>query len=302
MACLGLEEEIRHLEDEVKRLAERLENMCSSTAPSMANERFDSETPSTAHKVLDSTAYDAPDSTEQTAPELFDTSIAVEKLAADVRSFVSDFKAANSKAVNLINIQPSSAELSKDQIGTLERVTRERNSAVLEILAANSRTKQLQTQNEVLQDRLCSLKYSLQRMLTRQEDMTNIINAITAGNNGRSVRRVWLAARVQESVKTQQFRDRHEQLVARQQRRKENLLVPPIRPEAGLNGSMGRRALSVTPSRAKVEGGDDEESAWSPTTGFHGDLVEAELIRRGSKSLPTTPKTSPFSSKGPYFQ
>lgn len=283
-------------------------NVGSSTAPSMVSEVFDSEASSTVHKVLGSNsssrAHDAPNSTKRATPELFDTSIAVEKLAVDVHSFASEFKAAGSKAVVWINSQPSSAELSVDQSNictTLERVTPERNFAVSEMLAANARAKQLQTQNEVLQMKLCSLKYSLQRMLTRQEDMTKIITKISGGNNGRSVRKVWLAARAQESVKTQQFRDRHEQMVARQQQSKENSLLPPIRPVVGLNGSMGQRTASISPGRAKLEGGD-EEIAWRPT-GFHGDSVEAELIRRGSKSLPPTPvKTTPFSSKGPYFQ
>lgn len=234
---------MRYLEDQVKRLKERMANVCSSTAPSIANEGFDSETSSTSYKALDSnsssTAHDASDSTEHTAPELFDTSIAVEKLAVDMRSFVSEFKAAGSKAADLINSQTSSAELCEDQTGTLVGVTRERNLAVFEMLAANSRAKQLQTQNEVLQEKLRSLKYSLQRMLTRQEDMTNIITAISASNSSRSVGGIWLSARVQESVKTQQFRDRHEQLVARLQQRKENPLVNPIRPGVGSNDSMG---------------------------------------------------------------
>lgn len=291
----------------MKRLRERIENASSCTAPSTANEGFDSGASSTTHKVLDSnstsTVHDAPDSTQQAAPELFDTSIAVEKLAVDVHSVVSEFKAASSKATDWINRQPPSTELSEDQTGnfTLERLTRERNSAVSEMLAANSRAKQLQTQNEALQEKNCSLKYSLQRMLTRQEEMTNIIATMSAGNNGRSVRGVCLAAGEQESVKTQQFWDRHEQLVARQQPREENtMMVTPIRPGASLNGVMGQRTAFITPGRANLEGGD-EEIAWRPT-GFHGDSVEAELIRRGSKSLPTSVKTSPFSSKGPYFQ
>lgn len=234
---------MRYLEDEVKRLKERMANVCSSTTPSIANEGFDSETSSTSHKVLDSnsfsTAHDAPYSTEQTAPELFDSGIAVEKLAVDMHSFVSEFKSASSNAADLINSQTSSAELCEDQTGALARVTRERNSAVLEMLAANSRAKQLQTQNKVLQEKLCSLKYSLQRMLARQEDMTSIITAISASNSSRSVGGVWLSTRVQESVKTQQFRDRHEQLVARQQQRKENPLVNSIRPGVGSNDSLG---------------------------------------------------------------
>lgn len=230
--CSGLEEDMRFLEDQVKRLKERIANVCSSTTPSIANEGFYSETSSTCHKVLDSnsssTAHDGPDLTEQTAPELFDTGIAVEKLAIDMHSFVSEFKAASSNAADLINGQTSTAELCEDQTGALVRVTRERNSAVFEMLAANSRAKQLQTQNEVLQEKLCSLKYSLQRMLARQEEMTNIITAISMSNSSSSVGGVWLSDRVQESVKTQQFRDRHDQLVTRQQQRKENTIQPGV--------------------------------------------------------------------------
>ena len=241
--CSGLEEDMRYLEDQVKRLKQRMANVCSSTTPSIANEGFDSETSSTSHKVLDSnsssTAHDAPDSTEQTAPELFDAGIAVEKLAIDMHSFVSEFKAASSNAADLINSQTSSAELCEDQTGALVRVTRERNSAVFEMLAANSRAKQLQTQNEVLQEKLRSLKYSLQRMLARQEEMTNIITAISTSNSSRSVGGVWLSARVQESVETQQIQDRYEQLVTRQQQRKENPLVNPTRPGVGSNDSLG---------------------------------------------------------------